>query len=217
MSLRGVVLCEFSGTVSAAFRAQGIECWSCDILPTEGDPAWHLQQDAIEVAYGHHWDFAIMHPDCTKLANSGVKHLFIGGSKANGPNWERWEEMEEGAHFYRTLRDAPIKYKAAENPVMHGHAIKATKRGKTYFYHPHFFGDPFFKLTGFELIGFPPLVRTHFMDVPKPGTEEHKAWSKCHRMAPSECRGLERARFEPGFARAMAIQWGAFLKGGYDL
>lgn len=215
--MRGVVLCEFSGAVSSAFRAQGIECWSCDILPTEGDPAWHLQQDAIEVAYGQHWDFAIMHPDCTKLANSGVKHLYLNGKKENGIYWPRWEEMEEGAHFYRTLRDAPIKYKAVENPVMHGAGIKATQRGKSWFYHPHYFGDPFFKLTGLEIIGFPPLVRTHFLDVPKPGTEEHKAWAKCHRMAPSKNRGLERARFEPGFARAIATQWSAFLRGGYDL
>lgn len=215
--MRGVILCEFSGTVSSAFRAVGIECWSCDILPTEGDPTWHLAQDAIEVAYGQQWDFAIMHADCTKLANSGAKHLYIDGKKSNGIYWPRWEEMEEGAAFYRKLRDAPIKFKAAENPVMHGHAIKATRRGETHFYHPHHFGDPFLKLTGLEIIGFPPLVRTHYMDVPKPGTEEHKRWSKCHHMAPGEKRGLERARFEPGFARAMATQWGAFLRGGYDL
>lgn len=215
--MRGVVLCEFSGVVSSALRSVGLECWSCDILPTEGDPAWHLQQDAIEVAYGRQWDFAIMHPDCTKLANSGAKHLYVDGNKANGKHWPRWVEMTEGANFYCALRDAPIKFKAIENPVMHGHAIKATRRGKTHFYHPHYFGDPFFKLTGLELVGFPPLVRTHYMDVPKPGTEEHKRWSKCHRMTPGENRGLERARFEPGFARAMANQWGAFLRGGYDL
>lgn len=125
--------------------------------------------------------------------------------------------MEEGAYAYRRLRDAPIKFKATENPVMHGAAIKATRRGRAHFYHPHFFGDPFFKLTGFELEGFPPLVRTHYLNVPKPGTEEHKRWSKTHRMAPSANRGLERARFEPGFARAMATQWGAFMRGGYDL
>lgn len=214
--MKGIVLCEFSGVVSAAFRAVGIDCYSCDILPTEGDPAWHIQHDAREVAYYGGWDFAIMHPDCTKLANSGAKHLYIGGVKTNGPNFARFEEMEDGAAFYCHLRDAPIPRKAVENPVMHGEAIKATKRGKTWFYHPHYFGDPFFKLTGLELINFPPLVRTHYLAVPKPGTPEHKAWSKVHRMAPGENRGLERARFEPGFARAMATQWGPLLQ-GYDL
>lgn len=215
--MKGVVLCEFSGVVSKAFREAGIECWSCDLLPTEGDTAWHIRQDAIEVAYTMPWDFAIMHPDCTKLANSGAKHLFIGGKKSNGPNFSRWEEREEGAWFYRKLRDAPIKFKAVENPVMHGAGIKATKRGPVHFYHPHYFGDPFFKLTGLEFIGFPPLVRTHYMNAPKPGTDEHKRWSKVHRMGPSKTRGLERARFEPGFAYAMASQLGNFLLREYDL
>lgn len=215
--MRGVVLCEFSGVVSAAFRARGIECYSCDILPTEGDPRWHIQADARDVAYRGGWDFGIMHPDCTKLANSGVKWLYIGGQKKNGRNEARWAEMEVGAEFYRTLRDAPIEFKAVENPVMHGEGIEAVQRGETHFYHPHYFGDPFFKLTGLELIGFPPLQRTHWMKIPKPGTDEHKRWSKTHRMAPSERRGLERARFEPGFAAAMAGQWGSWLLKEYDL
>ncbi len=155
--MKGIVLCEFSGVVSAAFRAQGLECWSCDLLPTEGDPAWHIQQDAIEVAYDGRWDFAVMHPECTKLSNSGAKHLYIEGQKAKGPYFSRWEEMEDGAEFYRKLREAPIEFKGVENPVMHGPGIAATKRGPTKFYHPHFFGDPFFKLTGFEMINLPHL------------------------------------------------------------
>jgi len=215
--MRGIVLCEYSGVVSSAFRKVGIDCWSCDLLPTEGDPTWHIQADAREVAYYGDWDFAIMHPVCTNLANSGAKHLFNGMRKKNGINPMRYAEMLKGAEFYSILRDAPIKFKAVENPVMHGMAIEATRRGPTWFYHPHYFGDPFFKLTGFELIGFPPLVRTHYMKIPKPGTAEHKQWSKVHRMAPSERRGLDRSRFEPGFATAMANQWGAFMRGGYDL
>ena len=215
--MKGIILCEFSGVVSDAFRAVGIDCWSCDLLPTEGDPAWHIQQAAIEVAYGMKWDFAVMHPTCTKLANSGSKHLYVGCKKENGIDSIRWEEMLEGAAFYRKLRDAPINFKAVENPVLHGHAIEATRRGSTKFYHPHYFGDPFFKWTGIETIGFPPLVRTHQMVVPVSGSEEHRRWSKIHRMGPSKQRGQERSRFEPGFAKAMANQWGAFLRGGYDL
>lgn len=215
--MRGIVLREYSGVVSSAFRAVGIETWSCDLLPTEGDPAFHLQTDAVEVAYSGGWDFAISHPVCTMLTNCGAKHLYLGGKKANGPNFARWQDMEYGAYFYRLLRDAPIEFKATENPIMHGHTIKATKRGPVEYYHPHFFGDPFFKTTGFELQGFPPLVRTHFLDVPKPRTPEHHRWSKVHRMAPSAQRGLDRSRFEPGFAKAMANQWGAFLLGGYNL
>lgn len=44
--MRVLVACEFSGAVSAAFRAKGHEAWSCDLLPTEGDPAWHGKSEA---------------------------------------------------------------------------------------------------------------------------------------------------------------------------
>lgn len=215
--MKGVVLGEFSATISSAFRAVGIDCWSCDLLPTEGDPAWHIQNDFVEVAYGGGWDFAVAHPVCTVLANSGRKHLFRDGNSRNGPHFTRWEDMELAAHTYRLLRDAPIEFKAVENPVMHGFAIEATRRGPTRFYHPHFFGDPFFKLTGFELVNLPWLVRTHYMDVPRPRTAEHMKWSKIHRMKATKIRGHERSRFEPGFARAIANQWGAFMRKGYDL
>lgn len=158
---------------------------------------------------GGHWDAMIAHPVCTRMANSGSKHLYIGCRKENGRNPERWAMLERDAAFYRALRDAPIERKAIENSVMHRHAIELTERGPTQFVHPHYFGSPFFKLTGLELIGFPALVRTHRMPVPKAGTPEHRQWSKCHRMRPSTDRGKERARFDPAIAAAMAAQWAA--------
>lgn len=73
--MKGIALCEESGAVSQAFRNVGIECWSCDILPTSGDAAFHIQADAISVAYGYEWDFAIMFPPCTNTAVSGARHF----------------------------------------------------------------------------------------------------------------------------------------------
>jgi hypothetical protein len=35
--MRVLVACEFSGIVRKAFRAQGHEAWSCDLLPSEDD------------------------------------------------------------------------------------------------------------------------------------------------------------------------------------
>ena len=40
-----LVGCEFSGVVTSAFRRHGVEAYSCDLLPTEGNPKWHLQMD----------------------------------------------------------------------------------------------------------------------------------------------------------------------------
>jgi hypothetical protein len=202
-----LVACEYSAVVRDALRALGHNAISCDIRPTEGDPRYHWQCDAIAAAYGYRWHMMIAHPECTHMANSGVKWLYVGGRKENGPNPERWAELERDAAFYRALRDAPIERKAIENSIMHGEAIALTRRGFTQFVHPHYFGSPFFKSTGLELIGLPPLVRTHYLPIPKPGTDEHKAWSRVHRMSPGVDRGKERARFDPAIAAAMAAQW----------
>ncbi len=207
-----LIACEYSATVRDAFRERGFDAYSCDLLPTEGDPRWHIQGDAIAAAYERPWRPMVAHPVCTRMANSGAKHLFIGKRKENGPDPERWAMLRRDATFYRTLRDAPIRFKAIENSVMHGHAIKMTARGPTQFVHPYYFGSPFFKLTGLELIGFPNLRDVNRLTPPAAGTDEHKSWSRVHRMAPGEDRGKERARFDPLMAAAIADQWGDFLR-----
>lgn len=50
--LKVLVACEYSATVRDAFRALGHDAWSCDILPTDGDPRWHIEGDALEAVYG---------------------------------------------------------------------------------------------------------------------------------------------------------------------
>jgi hypothetical protein len=62
--MRVLVACEFSATVHDAFRARGHIAWSCDLLPTDGDPRWHFQDDAIALAYNEPWDLMIAHPPC---------------------------------------------------------------------------------------------------------------------------------------------------------
>ncbi|MBO0201179.1 hypothetical protein, partial [Vibrio alginolyticus] len=81
--------------------------------------------------------------------------------------------------------------------------------GKTQFVQPWWFGDPFFKATGFELVNLPPLRPTNRLTPPVPGTAEHKAWSRVHRMAPGPERARLRSETFPGLADACAEQWGA--------
>ena len=61
------------------------------------------------------------------------------------------------------------------------------------------------------MVGLPPLVATDKLSPPKPGTEEHKRWSKVHRMPPGPNRQKERSRFFHGVADAMAEQWGGTI------
>ena len=207
--LRVLVGCERSGIVRNAFLALGYDAWSCDIMPADDASNRHITGDVRDHLHDG-WDLlAVMHPPCTVLCNSGVKHLYIGGQKANGRNPARWQALDEAAAFYRTLRDdGPIPCRVIENPVMHSHAIALTGRGKTQFVQPWWFGDPYFKATGFELINLPMLKPTNKLAPPKAGTDEHKKWSMVHRAPPGADRARIRSQTFPGLAKALASQLG---------
>ena len=209
---RVLVACERSGVVRRAFEARGFDAWSCDLVPADDGSNRHITGDVLD-HLGDGWDLlAVMHPPCTVLCNSGAKWLYIGGKKVNGPDPQRWRELSEAAAFYRALRDArQIPCRAVENPVMHRHAIDLTRRGKVQFVQPWWFGDPFFKATGLELIGLPELRPTNRLTPPRSGTAEHKAWSRVHREPPGPERARKRSETYPGLANAMADQWGAAL------
>lgn len=207
--MRVLVACERSGVVRRAFEALGHDAWSCDTEAADDNSNRHIRGD-VRDHLSDGWDLlAVMHPPCTVLCNSGGRWLYIGGKKANGREPVRWAELDEAATFYRHLRDArQIPRRAVENPVMHRHAIERTGRGKTQFVQPWWFGDPFFKSTGLELIGLPPLRPTNRLTPPKAGTPEHKAWSAIHREPPGPERARKRSQTFPGVALAMAMQWG---------
>lgn len=203
--MRILVACEESGTVRDAWLRHGHDAWSCDLLPTRS-PGPHYQRDVREVL-DMGWDLMIAHPECTRLTNAGVRWLHVPppGRTASA----MWQDLFEAAAFYRMLRDAPIPRKCIENPVMHKYARDLIQPGKRQVVQPHWFGDKAFKATGLELIGLPPLVRTHHMTLPKPGTDEHKSWSAIHRAPPGPNRRRDRSVTSPGLAEAMPTQWGS--------
>jgi hypothetical protein len=210
--MRVLIACEFSGTVRRAFRALGHDARSCDLLPAEDGSPYHYRMnvlDLIERTGGERWDLMVAHPPCTRLTNSGVRWLKVPppGKTLD----EMWRDLEEAAAFYKYLREAAIPRKALENPVMHCYARERIGAIKRQVVQPHYFGDPYFKATGFELIGLPELKRTHWMTLPKKGTEQHKKWSAVHRASPGPERWKERSRTYPGLAAAMAAQWGLYV------
>lgn len=210
---RVLIGCEESGVVRRAFAARGHDAWSCDLQPARDGSNRHIRADLLEVIEDG-WDFlAVMHPPCTILCNSGVRWLYID----NGPDPARWAELDAACAFYRACRErGTIPHRAIENPVMHEYAIQRTARGATQFVQPWWFGDPFFKATGLELIALPALRETNRLTPPRPGTAEHKAWSKIHRAPPGPDRAKIRSETFPGLAEAMADQWGALLPGGNE-
>jgi hypothetical protein len=191
--MRGIVLCEQSGIVSAAFRARGIECWSCDLVETEGDADYHVVGYAIAVAYGYPWDFAIMHPECTHTAVSGARHF--AAKQADG-------RQQRALGFIKALWRAPIRHKALEQPV----SISAVAMGRRcdQVIQPWQFGHGETKATCLWLNDLPPLQPTNIVAGREP---------RVHRMAPGPNRTRDRSRTYTGIADAMADQWGDYLIG----
>lgn len=214
---RWLVACERSGKVRQALRMLGHDAWSCDLEPADDGSRYHIQDDAIRVAYREYWNGMIAHPECTFLANSGAKNLYLGEGnhrrKENGPDPDRWAQMGYAAHFYMTLRKAPIKAKVLENPIMLGHPRRLFGIPKhSQIIQPWMFGEFETKATGLDIIGLPLL---------KP---KYKSWEECRdvigldmtakpfervfKMTPSDDRKRQRSETYDGIANAFAEQWG---------
>lgn len=198
--MRVLVACERSGVVRSAFRALGHEAWSNDIMPADDGSSFHIQGDAIAVAYSSAWDLIIAHPECTYLANSGAKHLYAGMKAENGPEADRWAKMGAAAQFFLSLLNAPASMVAVENPVMLGHPRRLFGiPDPTQTIQPWQFGHGETKATCLWLRGLPPLVPTEIVA----GREQ-----RVFLMPPGPERKRLRSRTFAGIAAAMADQWG---------
>lgn len=206
--MRVLIGCEFSGVVRRAFAARGHDAWSCDLLPAADGSNRHLVGDVRDFLHDG-WDLlAVFHPPCTRLCNSGVRWLNV---PPPGKTLDQmWADLDEGAALFSDLWNAPIERVCVENPVMHKHARERIRNYErpAQTVQPWWFGDPAFKATGLYLRGLPALTPTDRLTPPKPGTDEHKAWSAIHRAPPSADRWAFRSKTFAGIANAMADQWG---------
>ncbi len=188
--LRVLVGCEYSGRVRDAFRDRGFDAWSCDILPTDADPRWHIEGDVIPVAYSGDWDLACFHPPCTHLAVSGARHF--AAKRADG-------RQQAALEFVQKLLDAPIKHIALENPVS---IISSQIRKPDQIIHPWQFGHGETKATCLWLQNLPKLKPTNIVEGREP---------RVHRLPPTADRWKIRSTTYQGIADAFAAQWGDFL------
>jgi hypothetical protein len=188
--MRVLVACEYSATVRDAFRARGFDAWSCDLLPTEGDPRWHIQGDAVAVSRAEPWDLMIAHPPCTHLAVSGARHF--AAKQADG-------RQQQALGFVGDLFSAPVKHIALENPVS---IISSRFRKPDQTIQPWQFGHGETKATCLWLNNLPKLKPTDIVE----GRE-----ARIHKMPPGPNRWKERSRTYQGIADAMADQWSEYL------
>ena len=206
MSFRVLVGCETSGVMRRAFAARGHDVWSVDLLPAEDGGNRHIRGDVRDYL-GDGWDLLVAHPPCTRLCNSGVRWLHAPppGRMLD----DMWAELDEGAALFSACWQAPVPRVAVENPIMHKYARERLPADlpRPQIVQPWWFGEPYFKATGFYLRGLPPLTSTDKLVPPKPGTDEHKRWSAIHRAPPGPERWKFRSRTFAGVAEACAAQW----------
>lgn len=206
-----LIACEYSGVVRDAFRSKGHDAWSCDLLPTEADPAYHIQGNVLNVLNGNAifraangkincidgiWDMMIAHPPCTYLSNAGAKHLYKGGEL----NQDRYVKGQEAKLFFLRLLNANIPRICIENP-MSSKVFEMPPYSQEI--QPYQFGHPVTKKTRLWLKNLPLLVPTNIVD---PVTNCHDAGTWF--MKGGKDRQKNRARTFQGIAEAMAEQWG---------
>lgn len=205
-----LVACEESQAVCTAFRENGHEAYSCDIIECSGGhPEWHIMQDVLPLLNGNcsfrtmdgmehtisgKWDLIIAHPPCTHLAVSGMR-WFKEGVKPKSL-------MFEGAAFFMKMTEADCDHIAVENPVC---VMSSMYRKPDQIINPYQFGNPEQKKTCLWLKGLPKLQETdnvyeYMMQLPE--KERAKIWW----MGSNHSK--ERSKTYPGIAKAMADQWG---------
>lgn len=201
-----LIACEESQTVCKAFRNNGIEAFSCDIIPTRGNPDWHIEDDAIKVAYERKWDGMIAFPPCTYLSNAGIGYF----------NEQRYGEKAiqrkifrlEAYNFFMKLYNADIDKICIENPVGY---LNSHFRKPDQVIHPYFFGEPWLKKTCLWLKNLPKLKSTNIIE---PTGKWVKSGNKItHARFHDVLEGgkdnqKHRSKTFDGIAEAMAEQWG---------
>ena len=204
--MRVIVGCERSQVVTSAFRKVGIEAFSCDMLPTEGNPAWHFQEDILEVLKREKFDMGIFHPPCTYLSYVANRHW-------NNPG--RKELREQAMEFFLKLYAANIPKICIENPVGYPNTVF---RKPDQIIHPYFFGDPELKRTCLWLKNLPILDYSKtIIEHPEPRYISNGIKTKGKKVYFTESipegknSSKIRSKTFQGFAKALANQYGGLL------
>ena len=196
--MKVIVGCEFSQIVTKAFRDRGHEAYSCDILPTEGNPDWHIQGDIL-THLNENWDMAIFHPPCT--------YLTVTANRAFLNNPDRWKKRLDAMLFVHKLMNCNIEKICIENPVG---VISSHIRKPDQYIQPYEYGHIDSKKTGLWLKNLPLLIPTEIVTPEWISDKSGERYSKTHWYCSSTNNpenAKTRSRTYIGIAEAMADQW----------
>ena len=215
-----LLACEESQAVCKAFREEGHNAFSCDIVECSGGhPEWHIMQDVLPLLNGNcefqtadgqahtinsKWDMIVAFPPCTYLSNAGARHLW----KNHELNQERYMKGLEAKAFFMAFYNADCPKIAIENPTP---SRIYNLPEKSQVIQPWQFGHPFTKRTQLWLKGLPLLEATNIVTPERTwcpsGSYSGKHGEK-HRGMFTTDRAKNRSKTFSGIAKAMAEQWG---------
>ncbi len=195
--MRVLVGCERFGIIRDAFRAQGHDAWSCDLVPAAGP---HLEMDVRE-ALQQPWDLFICHPDCTFLT---VANTYILRGCAKYTPAEAIVYREQAVAFFMELVTADVPRVCVENPIG---IMSSRYRKPDQIVHPWQFGDDASKATCLWLKGLPLLEPTNILPGGRQARRANQTASGQNKLGPSPERAMLRAKSYSGIATAMATQW----------
>lgn len=206
-----LVACEESQRVCTAFRLQGHEAYSCDIIMCSGGlPEYHIWADVTPLLNGNcyfrtcdgkehfieRWDMIIAFPPCTYLSKAGSNNLIVNGTVVP----ERLELGKQAAEFFYKILNADCDRICIENPV----PIKLFGLPEPQqVIEPYYFGVPVTKKTCLWLKGLPYLCPTSVVD-PIYSFNNFPAFKNSH----GKWRQRNRSKTFPQVAEAMALSWG---------
>ncbi len=224
-----LVACEESGRVTEAFRKNGCEAYSCDILPTSGNhPEWHFKADVLALLNGCFaaqtqagntvvinglWDAIIAFPPCTYLTTAGTRWF---SRRCNSDEYvnNRMALRYDAIKFFMRFVTAKSSHIAIENPV--GCMSKMYRKPDQYI-HPYYFSAGSQDVENFHtkktclwLKGLPELQGAYIGDKPTYGkysSGKNKTWEDSYSRKASV-----RSKTFPAIAEAMGKQWGDYLK-----
>lgn len=188
---RALIACERSGVVRRAFRALGVDAYSCDLVAADDGSPHHIVADATALLR-EGWDLLIAFPPCTYLTTTGAPELVKHPVR-------RLRGMSAAIDVFLAFLNADhIPRRAVENPRPFRAVTRRVGRWSDTI-QPHWFGEPYTKRTCLWLRNLPPLMPT-LPTVPTGGS-----WVLAHRE-PSK-----RSETFQGVGAAMAAQWAPLL------
>lgn len=216
--MRLLLACEESTTVREAFRACGVDAWSCDLQESRLglDDPYHIQGDVLPVLK-QEWDMVIAFPTCTYLTVTGNKwfyhpedkHLPTCDRRPHPNHPDRWQQQAEGVEFFMNFVDcAPLW--VIENPVG---CMSRLYRKPNQIVCPSMFGHKEPKRTCLWMSeGVPLLKPTDIVEkeytIAKSSGKRFPTWYHYASIKGGQAeRAKIRSKFFQGMADAMADQW----------